>query len=60
MPLYSAAPVPTPAVFLKEVYVPWLRFKTVTKNFPHLGNSAVALASPFLITQLYVLNPKYW
>lgn len=50
-PLHSAAPVPTPAFFLKGVYVAWLRSRTVTNNL-HLGSSAVALASSFLITQL--------
>lgn len=51
-PLHSAALDPTPAYFLKGVYVSWLRSRTVTNNLPHLGSSAVALASSFLITQL--------
>lgn len=48
----SAVSVPTPAFFAKKkkVYVCWLRFRTVTNKLPHLGNTAVDLASSFLIT----------
>lgn len=59
-PVCSGASAPTPAFFPKGVYIPWLRSKKIANNHYSAGNSAVALAPSFLMTQIYVLKLKNW